>query len=922
MLTFTDFFRAVTGHAPFKWQTRLAKEVLKTNDGMNWPDVCQLPTASGKTAVVLIAAYAMGVRPDAHRRIAYVVDRRIVVDKTYDTLKKLQERVEDNDPKLRPWIDGLRETFGEEAKAGDATRSSILDVHLLRGGIGEPLVRLRSPLTPTIMVSTVDQLGSRLLFRGFGSPPRSWPIAAGLMSHDTLWILDEAHISTAFSQTLESIRRITERDPIGRPMKVVELTATPRPSSGRVFSLGEPCSAIRQRLTAKKPTKIVFVPDSAGVREAFPTFEGEVENAVEREFAAERKRIGIIVNRLRDARTIFDKLKRRYHERANVVLLIGPIRGVDREKLYKRDDVLALFSDQERPQTPTIAVCTQTVEVGADLDLDALVTQSAPIDVLEQRFGRLNRLGESKQETRGTIIHVDKPTKEGEPLPQDAIYGRAVFETAAMLKKIATNSPDGEFDMGISALPAMRADIVETMRSVAREGEPLVAPHIERLAQTWTTPYDDPDISAFLHGAPMDGDVSICWRRHLTGENVLDWEAHVNAALPTNKEVLSVAVGSAAAWLRQLITDEADIALSISSPVDKTSTDRPFYRIDSHDMSRKKRNPIGSVLRDPSLIRPGDIIVVPTEYGGCDEFGWSGSTKKGLEGLVLDVAEEAFKSERKARLAIDGLPDDAEESDIRELLKAIADNNQESDTRKAAALLLRKHFHWATQAVVGSTMWLSWRSRVMTDDGTPEDSSLLPRGTVSLVDHSEHVRDRARLMANACLRSQSIIEMLGVAGYLHDLGKAQIDFQRMLGNGIPDEKILAKGIRDRWSNGKRFRYLRENYRHEATSVAMLGDLSQFEDPALIRHLVGTHHGFGRPWFPILDDDRPEEVVAILDRPYRGPSDPALGRLESGWLQQFRDVNERYTAWGLAYIEAILRLADHRCSEEEDEGMPK
>ena len=94
------------GRPPFAWQMRLMRYVIERGD---WPRLLDIPTGCGKTTCLDIALFAMALDAERSggggadgrwcaRRIAMVVDRRVVVDQVAERGRLLQ----------RALVDGLR----------------------------------------------------------------------------------------------------------------------------------------------------------------------------------------------------------------------------------------------------------------------------------------------------------------------------------------------------------------------------------------------------------------------------------------------------------------------------------------------------------------------------------------------------------------------------------------------------------------------------------------------------------------------------------------------------------------------------------------------------------------------------------------------------------------------------------------------
>jgi CRISPR-associated endonuclease/helicase Cas3 len=233
----------------------------------------------------------------------------------------------------------------------------------------------------------------------------------------------------------------------------------------------------------------------------------------------------------------------------------------------------------------------------------------------------------------------------------------------------------------------------------------------------------------------------------------------------------------------------------------------------------------------------------------------------------------------------------------------------------------------------GQGIVVSGRRRLGIDapDFSDEDdlSSLSPQGVVTLEGHLSDVREWARRIGATARLPQHLVDTLALAGYLHDLGKADPRFQAWLVGGdrfqVNRQQLLAKSDRIRVGLAAQTARRRSGYpvgaRHELLSVrlaesapALLPSSDVLKD--LVLHLVASHHGRCRPWAPVVDDERPLTVRHTLSgHAMLARTDTQLEALDSGVAERFWRLVRHFGWWGLSYLETCLRLADHRASEQ-------
>jgi CRISPR-associated endonuclease/helicase Cas3 len=408
---FIDSYKALrTPYVPMKWMERMFAEIIAGKP----PSLVDLPTGTGKTELVIIWLLALawyGRDQSSHkpvpRRLVWVVNRRVLVQQVFLIASDLRAKLISNESaELRTVRDHLRKVSGDAKE--------FLRIVELRGQIVQDRDWAIRPAVPQLIIGTVDQIGSRLLFQGYGLGKWGRPQHAGLLGVDSWVAVDEAHLVPAFVLTLRQLRErcASATDGLPSPFNTVfsrlpfwltELSATPgmpHPSFEEPFQLidaekGD--ASITDRILAASSRRVQihrFDKPSKGDKPKEILTKALLHAAADCSF----KRVAVFVREVAVADKIATGLKQRGVSGSRICKITGRIRGYERDRLANQEAFKVFLSERLDSAEGAEAerfflIGTAAAEVGLDADADVILCDFASLPTLLQRLGRLDRRG-------------------------------------------------------------------------------------------------------------------------------------------------------------------------------------------------------------------------------------------------------------------------------------------------------------------------------------------------------------------------------------------------------------------------------------------------------------------------------------------------------------------------------------------------
>lgn len=929
--SFDGFFEALWQRPALPWQSRLAGQLRFDR---SWPSLVGLPTGLGKTACIDIAVWAMAAdaaaAPDQRwhpTRIWYVVNRRLLVDAAYNRAAAIARRLAE--PGVSESLAAVAEALRSRRPVGDG--STPLQLARFRGG-AELDPRPRDPCQPAFISATVAMFASRWLFSGYGTSRSMRPVDAALAGTDSLLLLDEAHLAVplvGMADPLAACDAAPGEPPLlgrrGRP-QWCSLTATGTPAADAFMldahDLGHPI--VRRRVSAAKPARVVDAPKAGRLAAAL------ADEAVGLLGAQRGRSCLVFANRPATARQVFELVAAR--EGYDVVLLTGQIRPSDAAGVVRRllDPGTGIPSG-ERPPTdrpPLVVVATQTLEVGADVSADYLVSELTGRRALIQRLGRVNRLGE-------------QPWAAVRLVPGDVrspLYGDEPGEVADLLGSV-------EVDLG----PAKATELLGGGADGQARPPELLPSLVWEWVKTTNPPFDRAPVERYFDPDDRVATAGICWRTSLPPPGCL-LDPPVAA-----DETVELPLGVAVSALSQLASEGVAV-----------------HRLDT-DRAALVQVPFRQRGNEGWLdLRPGDTVVLPATAGCYDRYGWAPDHRGPVADLSLERASmvvldadalaagcagevrsevAAFVgSARRAaeEVLADGGDLDALSDAVTTLVEALVERLGDLDGAEVPDWLLEllgraatagRIAPWPRTAPGGEPPLVLGLAlaRVEMGDTEPEaataidimdDLSFLGPAAAAPAELASHlllVGTLAGEYATSLGLPAHVVDAVRLAGQWHDCGKEDPRFQQWLRGAREEATLLAKStydprLRERhrvaagWPRGGRHEVL--SARAAAQRLATGGPASSTDlavDADLVVHLIAAHHGGGRPACTSVDGAVGPPVLVTCGHAPPVTVDGDLSSHDRSQPARFRRLCERYGYWGLALLEAIVRQADHTAS---------
>jgi CRISPR-associated endonuclease/helicase Cas3 len=831
---FDEAFRELTGNKPFPWQRALYQ---RFKDG-ELPESCNLPTGLGKTNVIAVWLIALLHQiTKMPRRLVYVVNRRTVVDQTTAEVEKLRANLQR--------IESVPEN------------QRTLAISTLRGQFADNREWSADPSRPAVICGTVDMIGSRLLFSGYGVGFKSKPLHAGLLGQDTLLVHDEAHLEPAFQDLLVAIQAEQKRCSDFRRLYVIELTATSRGGAARFPNEAERLANENDRTVQKRIGAVKTIVLHEVLDEKKELADKITKLALAHKDSA--KAILIFVRKVEDVEKIVAKLET---EDQSVQQLTGTLRGLERDRVAdpRRPDGCPIFArflpppqsdapEAERwkvePQPGTVyLVCTSAGEVGVNISADHLVCDLTTFESMAQRFGRVNRFG-TCPDTRIDVIH---PVDFG-----DVEYEKRRELTLTLVKQLKGNgSPQALGDLGAA----------ERIRAFAPS--PTILPVSDILFDAWalTTIREPipgrPVVEPYLHGISsfQPPETHVAWRQEVFELNGEPWTS----------------------WPRR---DFEKLAADLLEA----------YPLKPHELLRDNTSRVFDRLKKlratdetPMWILADDGRVQVTTLG---QIRAGDKDDLAFQTVLLPPSAGGLKNGMLVNDAVDANDVSDEWRDDKELLRRRIWRGEVMPS--GMKLQIEIEFPEGEEENAEPKAW-QWFVRPRATDAPGANA----KKEYLLQPHLDDARAFAEQMVADLQLPADIGRTVILAAHWHDLGKRRQVWQNSIGNMKFSEGIEWAKSGSRLAVGERSRY-----RHEFGSLLDVAGEPEFKELTppmqdLVLHLIAAHHGRARPHFPAEEafDFGNDATAAALEVPRR-----------------FARLQRRYGRWGLAYLESLVRAAD-------------